>query len=137
MKDFYNFLTGVVWQHFFGNCNKSYISLNRNYIMKNIAKQFVFYRGLFNLVNHLEKMTPNERLSFSIRSVVLLKCLKASGFFPSSTENSSTENKEMKEKKDSNKNLLTENESYIARLLFHFQTGIQYNLHAIYQVIIK
>ena len=106
--------------------------------MKNIAKQLnFFHRGLFNLVNHLEKMTPNERLSFSIRSVVLLKCLKASGFFSSSTDIASTENKEKEAKKDSNKNLLSENESYIAQLLFHFQTGIQYNLHAIYQVIIK
>merc|ERR1719273_2138116 len=34
------------------------------------------YRGLYNLVNHVESMTPNERLSFSIRSIALLKCLK-------------------------------------------------------------
>ena len=77
-------------------------------------------------------MTPNERLSFSIRSVVLLKCLKASGFFTSSIHE-----QEMNEEKDDAKKeiLLSENESYIAQLLFHFQTGIQYNLHAIYQVI--
>ena len=91
------------------------------------------FRGLFNLVNHLEKMTPNERLSFSIRSVVLLKCLKASGFFTSSTDTASEDNKD--DKKATRKNLLSDNESYIAQLLFHFQTGIQYNLHAIYQVI--
>ena len=96
---------------------------------------FLSYRGLFNLVNHLEKMTPNERLSFSIRSVVLLKCLKASGFFPSSTDIISEDNKENEAEKDATKSLLSENESYIAQLLFHFQTGIQYNLHAIYQVI--
>jgi hypothetical protein len=29
---------------------------------------------------------------------------------------------------------LSENELYIGKLLFHFQTGIQYNLHAVYQV---
>jgi len=29
---------------------------------------------------------------------------------------------------------LTPEELYIGRLLFHFQTGIQYNLHAVYQV---
>ena len=79
-------------------------------------------------------MTPNERLSFSIRSVALLKCLKASGFFVSSTDVASEENKEKEEKSDTKGTLLSENESYIARLLFHFQTGIQYNLHAIYQV---
>ena len=90
-------------------------------------------RGLYNLVNHLEKMTPNERLSFSIRSVVLLKCLKASGFFPLSEEVEVSKDNEEKDKKG--ETLLSENESYIAQLLFHFQTGIQYNLHAIYQVI--
>ena len=74
-------------------------------------------------------MTPNERLSFSIRSVVLLKCLKASGFFTSSSD-VQEENEDTKKE-----SLLSENESYIAQLLFHFQTGIQYNLHAIYQVI--
>lgn len=74
-------------------------------------------------------MTPNERLSFSIRSVVLLKCLKASGFFTSSSD-VQEENEDTKKER-----LLSENESYIAQLLFHFQTGIQYNLHAIYQVI--
>ena len=80
------------------------------------------------MVNHVEGMTPNERLSFSIRSIALLKCLKAQGFF------SSSETQDSKEKKE-NERLLSENESYIAQLLFHFQTGIQYNLHAIYQVI--
>ncbi len=30
---------------------------------------------------------------------------------------------------------LSEEEIYIGRLLFHFQTGIQYNLHAVYQVL--
>ena len=79
-------------------------------------------------------MTPNERLSFSIRSVTLLKCLKASGFFVSPTEIASEDKKEKEDKNDSKRNLLSENESYIAQLLFHFQTGIQYNLHAIYQV---
>ena len=77
-------------------------------------------------------MTPNERLSFSIRSVALLKCLKASGFFTSSVDVQEDNEEKDDTKKES---LLSENESYIAQLLFHFQTGIQYNLHAIYQVI--
>jgi hypothetical protein len=29
---------------------------------------------------------------------------------------------------------LSANEIFIGKLLFHFQTGIQYNLHAVYQV---
>ena len=37
--------------------------------------------------------------------------------------------------KDSGRNYsLSQDELYIGRLLFHFQTGIQYNLHAVYQV---
>ena len=80
-------------------------------------------------------MTPNERLSFSIRSVALLKCLKTSGFFPSSEKVELSNGTAQDEKP--RENLLSQNELYIARLLFHFQTGIQYNLHAIYQVIIE
>ena len=84
-------------------------------------------------MNHVDKMTPNERLSISIRSVVLLKCLKASGFFSLSDEEKVNEETKQEMKRETR---LSENESYIAWLLFHFQTGIQYNLHAIYQVIL-
>ena len=79
-------------------------------------------RGLYNLVNHTEKMTTHERLSFAIRSAVLLKCLKMANFF--------LDNPNYLDSQAS----MTEDESYIVQLLFHFQTGIQYNLHGIYQV---
>ena len=41
------------------------------------------YRGLFNLVNHLEHhdSTRQERLTFLVRTVVLLRCLRAAGYF--------------------------------------------------------
>ena len=74
-------------------------------------------RGLYNLVNHQGQMTSKERQAFMVRTVVLLKCLKASGYFSASNEAK-----------------LTPDELFIGRLLFHFQTGIQYNLHAVYQV---
>ena len=67
-------------------------------------------------------MTTHERLSFAIRSAVLLKCLKMANFF--------LDNPNYLDSQAS----MTEDESYIVQLLFHFQTGIQYNLHGIYQV---
>ena len=60
---------------------------------------------------------------------MLLKCLKASGFFEGSKE-------PPRDDIEKEGRLLTPNELYIGALLFHFQTGIQYNLHAVYQVFI-
>lgn len=57
-----------------------------------------------------------------IRTVVLLQCLKEAGYF----EGKSHSKKQEK---------LTGDELYIGELLFHFQSGIQYNLHTVYQVI--
>ena len=81
-----------------------------------------YIRGLYNLVNHTDKMTTHERLSFAIRSAVLLKCLKVANFFLDNPDHVDSQGP------------MSEDESYIAQLLFHFQTGIQYNLHGIYQV---
>ena len=64
-------------------------------------------------------MASEDRQSFMVRSVVLLKCLQASGYF---------------QQQDSSEKELSPEELYIGELLFHFQTGIQYNLHAVYQV---
>ena len=71
------------------------------------------------MVNHQAHMSSQDKQAFCIRAVVLLKCLKASGYFG---ENSKNNDK------------LSADELYIGELLFHFQTGIQYNLHAVYQV---
>ena len=56
---------------------------------------------------------------------MLLKCLRASGYFQTgnATADAAKNNQE-----------LSPDELYIGKLLFHFQTGIQYNLHAVYQV---
>lgn len=77
------------------------------------------YKGLYNLVNHIEHTNKEERLSIVVRTAVLLKCLIAAGYFGPTELGSSS---------------LTSDQLYIGELLFHFQTGIQYNLHAVYQV---
>lgn len=90
----------------------------------NVSEDFSYekdehYRGLFNLVTHYDQMQIKDRVTIMIRSVVLLKCLKAAGYFggePTSQLH------------------LTPEEVFIGKLLFHFQCGIQYNLHTIYQV---
>ena len=51
--------------------------------------------------------------------MVLLKCLKQAGYFGDSGSSSDG---------------LTPDELFIGRLLYHFQNGIQYNLHSVYQV---
>merc|ERR1711962_1361719 len=81
------------------------------------------YRGLYNLVNHQKNMKSEERQATMVRTVVLLKCLQASGYFVQAESGDK-----------SNSDELSKVELYIGKLLFHFQTGIQYNLHAVYQV---
>ena len=68
-------------------------------------------------------MKSEERQATMVRTVVLLKCLQASGYFTSSCDTKAHDG-----------NQLSQEELYIGQLLFHFQTGIQYNLHAVYQV---
>ncbi len=74
------------------------------------------YRGLFNLVNHEDRQNTQSRMTFMIRSVVLLKCLMQAGYFGQSDA------------------LPGKDELLIGRLLYRFQMGIQYNLHSVYQV---
>ena len=77
---------------------------------------------MYNLVNHQNNMKSEERQATMVRTVVLLKCLQASGYFVTKSGDKS------------NSDELSKVELYIGKLLFHFQTGIQYNLHAVYQV---
>ena len=79
----------------------------------------VFNRGLFNLVTHYDRMKTKDKLTIMIRTIVLLKSLQVSGFFGG---------------KKSPGDKLSDDELYIGELLFHFQCGIQYNLHTVYQV---
>lgn len=64
-------------------------------------------------MTHSNLANARDRLALAIRSAVLLKCLKLAGFFQVDDE---------------------EDEKFIGSLLYHFQSGIQYNLHTIYQV---
>ena len=73
-------------------------------------------------VKFMEK--SNQRQATMVRTVVLLKCLRGSGYFQ--TGNATADGQNNQE--------LSHDELYIGKLLFHFQTGIQYNLHAVYQV---
>ena len=75
------------------------------------------------MVNHQTGMNSDDKQAFCVRTVILLKCLQEAGYFDS------------KPKPDGPDDIiLSPEELYIGELLFHFQTGIQYNLHAVYQV---
>ena len=77
-----------------------------------------------------------EPFLFSVRDqpdilaqVSHLSCyFKGSGFFGEEIEAKS------RDKQTISQYQLSDDELYIGKLLFHFQTGIQYNLHAVYQV---
>ena len=75
-------------------------------------------------------MSSLERQTVIVRSVVLLKYLQAAGYFLDETGSESAK----LNYHTSTQGKLTSDEMTIAELLFHFQTGIQYNLHAVYQV---
>jgi hypothetical protein len=70
-------------------------------------------------VNHSDRQNTTGRMTLMIRTSVLLKCLKKAGYF---------DNKKYSDQ------IFTKDELYIATLLYHFQAGIQYNLHSVYQV---
>ena len=71
-------------------------------------------QGLNNLVTHSDKKTDKDILMLVIRSLVLLKCLKSSGYFPKTSPSDGE---------------LSHDELLIARLLYHLQSGIGYNYH--------
>ena len=72
-------------------------------------------------MTHDNRQGTKEKLTFFIRTVVLLQCLRESAYFQG-------------EHRSKDGQPLTEAEFYIAELLYHFQRGIQYNLHTVYQV---
>ena len=80
-------------------------------------------------------MAPSDKTAFfhenddnstkiNAKLLPLFQCLKVANFFLDNPDHLA----------DSGQMKMTEDESYIIQLLFHFQTGIQYNLHGIYQV---
>ena len=75
------------------------------------------------MVNHQTEMNSDDKQAFCVRTVILLKCLQEAGYFDSKPKGNNLD-----------EIILSPEELYIGELLFHFQTGIQYNLHAVYQV---
>ena len=86
------------------------------------------------MVNHQNDMKSEERQATMVRTVVLLKCLRASGYFQTGNATADAQQTGNATADAQNNQDLSSDELYIGKLLFHFQTGIQYNLHAVYQV---
>jgi len=76
------------------------------------------YRGLFNLVNHMEELTPAKEMETVIKSAVLLRFLISGGYFGPNPSSSGS---------------LTTEQAFLGRLITIFQCGINYNQHGIYQ----
>jgi len=76
------------------------------------------YKAIFNLVNHIEKLTIDKELIAIIKSVVLLRYLICSEYFPGYIGDSKT---------------LTDEQSFIGKLLFQFNCGVTYNQHGVYE----
>jgi len=76
------------------------------------------YKGMYNLVNHIDKLSEQRELEAIIKSAFLLRYLICGGYFPSSSPESPT---------------LTDDEMFLGGLLFLFQCGTNYNQHGIYR----
>jgi len=76
------------------------------------------FKAIYNLVNHIDKLTVDKELVAVIKSVVLLRFLVCSGYFPGEAEDSVA---------------LSAEQIFIGKLLFHFQCGITYNQHGVYE----
>lgn len=74
------------------------------------------YKGLYNLVNHLNKITVDKEINTMIKTAVLLRFLVSNNYF---------ENEKSVAKK------LTEDQAFVGKLLFTFQAGMNHNQHGI------
>ena len=75
------------------------------------------YRGVYNLVNHLDKMTGDKELNIMIKTAVLLRFLISNNYFEDNTTNAKK---------------LTEDQAFIGKLLYTFQAGMNHNQHGEY-----
>ena len=73
------------------------------------------YRGIFNLVQHMDKLTMEKELSIMIKTAVLLRFLICNGYFG---------------KESSLK--VTNDQLFVGTLLFMFQLGMNHNQHGVY-----
>lgn len=74
------------------------------------------YKGIYNLVNHMDKITLEKELTVMIKTAVLLRFLVTKGYF----------------NEDSKTLAASENQSYIGKLLYMFQLGMNHNQHGVY-----
>ena len=72
------------------------------------------YKGVYNLVNHLDKMSADKELNTMIKTAVLLRFLISNNYF----EDDKTGVKK-----------LTEDQAFIGKLLYTFQAGMNHNQH--------
>jgi len=70
-------------------------------------------------VTHEESSTEEENRALILRTAIMLICLSESNYFGITQDEDG----------------LSEDQMMIGKLLHHFQAGIRYNLHTIYQVI--
>ena len=76
------------------------------------------YKGVYNLVNHLDKMSGEKELNTMIKTAVLLRFLISNNYF---------EDEKTAAKK------LTGDQAIIGKLLYTFQAGMNHNQHGEYQ----
>jgi len=74
------------------------------------------YKNYFNLVSHHSERTTGDMFHRAMFSVFLLRCLKSQGYFP-----------------DSKEKVITDQEAYICRLMYHFLEVLQFNAHEVAQ----
>jgi len=75
------------------------------------------YRAIYNLVNHIEKLSEQKELEALIKSAFLLRYLICAGYFPPSPPSVS----------------LTPDQIFLGSLIFRVTCGINYNQHGIYR----
>ena len=79
-----------------------------------LNKDELHLKFLCNLVSHEANLKREERVRLAIRSAVLCKCIRETGFFPAKA---------------------TEQDlCFATELLFRFQLSIPYNVHSVYRV---
>lgn len=79
------------------------------------------YGNLFNLEGHRSNKSKDETLSLSIRSAIFIVLLRYGGYFG--------------EKQTPFGGTMSKEETILSRVVYHFQEGIQYNLHSVDEVV--
>ena len=84
------------------------------------------YANLFNLVTHHSERIVGDRFHRSMCAVMMLRCLKRVGYFGDDVMKRVNTPEE--------EDVLSDEEVYIAELLYHFLEVMQFNAHDVAQV---